>query len=187
MLSAEKALLSLERICAGFSSGSLGSLECTSELSSVNDPLLDVPSLFVLDTTVEAKNLLSVRSRASLRPESPSSSCLSVKSSTPLVSRSRPSIISSPSRHVTKSSLKTRLNSTTRTSLCPTKVTGAISSSPSPRKKTICKHTSPLRIAKKGKGNVSVRSSPFRVQCINHVQFSWLILCLFKRYRMSSM
>ncbi|KAG6873445.1 hypothetical protein C0995_015534 [Termitomyces sp. Mi166 len=43
-LSAEKALLSLERICAGFSSGSLGSLESISDLLSGIDPLADVPS-----------------------------------------------------------------------------------------------------------------------------------------------
>ncbi|KAG6869103.1 hypothetical protein C0993_001668 [Termitomyces sp. T159_Od127] len=165
-LSAEKARLSLERICAGFSSGSFGSLESTTDLSSVDHPLPDVPSLSVGDTTAEAKKLPSVRSRT-FGPESQSFSCLFVKTPTPLVSKYCPSKLPSPLRPATNS-LKTMPYSTMRTPrkstshLRLTKMTAAVSSSPSPRKKTIYKRTSPLRIAKKAKGNVSVRSSPFR-------------------------
>ncbi|KAG6895449.1 hypothetical protein C0992_001185 [Termitomyces sp. T32_za158] len=160
--SAEKALLSLERICAGFSSGSLGSLESTADPSPANVPLPDVPSLFVVDTATEAKNLLPVRSAS---PEPPSFSRLSVKTSTPLVSRYPPSTLASPFHPATKPSLKPVPHSTkiSRKSTSPmrlTKVTDVISSSP-PKKKAIYKHTSPLRIAKK-KGGVSARPSPDR-------------------------
>ncbi|KNZ72765.1 hypothetical protein J132_01757 [Termitomyces sp. J132] len=162
-LCAEKALLSLERICAGFSSGSLGSLESTSDPSSVIDQLVDVPSLFVIDPTVEANELLSVRSRESSGPESPSFSRLSVKTSTPLVSRYNSS---SPFRPAATSSPKTMPYSTARTlrkytsPLHLTKVTDIASSNPTPTKKAFRKHTSPLRVAKKGQGNVSVRPPP---------------------------
>ncbi|KAG6831767.1 hypothetical protein H0H92_007919 [Tricholoma furcatifolium] len=96
------SLYSLERICAEFSSGSLGSLESCSQSSvRLDNPLLDLPSHFIED--VDGKKL-AMRSKIVSGRESPSFSGSSVRTSTPLVSRQRLSLHSLSFRPMATSS-----------------------------------------------------------------------------------
>ncbi|KAG6857700.1 hypothetical protein H0H87_004116 [Tephrocybe sp. NHM501043] len=158
-LLAEKALLSLERICSGFSSGSLGSLDSGNELLTTED----VPSFFVVDTTIGGNKVLTLRSKSASGPGSPSFSRQSIKTSTPLVSRFRPSLFSiSQFRPVAASSPKARPARPSRKHNSPlrlSKAKGPLTPTMSSTKKFVPQYTSPLRISKKG-GSTSIRPLP---------------------------
>ncbi|KAG6911158.1 hypothetical protein DXG01_003898 [Tephrocybe rancida] len=170
--SAEKALLSLERICAGFSSGSLGSLDSGNDPSIQNDHLGGVPSLFVVDTTIGATKPLTVRSKTAPGPESPSFGWQSVKTSTPLISRLRPSLfppsqfrpMATSSPKVPRSGGRPAQKRASPMRLTKAKGSGIHTPTPSPTKKPARRYTSPLRITMKGKlsTNASARQTPVR-------------------------
>ncbi|KAF8070454.1 hypothetical protein FPV67DRAFT_1755906 [Lyophyllum atratum] len=128
-LTAEKALESLERICAGFSSGSLGSLGSSCE-SPTAENLQDF-------STPMADNTHFLPPKLSAQPQLSSFAFSSIKTS-PLASRFR------------------QLRSLSRPSLLPSSQSRPLASSspkatPSPAKKVLRKHTSPLRITKRVK------------------------------------
>ncbi|KAG5638324.1 hypothetical protein H0H81_000742 [Sphagnurus paluster] len=134
-LSAEKAFQSLERICSRFSSGSLGSLDSMSNRMTRSHNAMDiskVPSMIAPRTLV---------------------SCGSIKHRYPSFTAS--SEIQNPTPRVV-SRLNNKPPTPSNSSLFAAPPFRSPSSSPkektSPMKKKILrKHTSPLRIAKKGK------------------------------------
>ncbi|KAF5386067.1 hypothetical protein D9615_002262 [Tricholomella constricta] len=133
ILSAEKALQSLERICAGFSSGSLGSLDSISEVVATKDfRRVPYPAMEAVANDTHASR------KSSAQPISPSFTHSIIKTSTPLASKSRqPRSLPKPS-----SFLANQFQPSTTLSTKPTL---------SPIRKTLRKHTSPLRIAKKAR------------------------------------